>query len=226
MQVFDTARRNMVEGQIKPNKVSDPRLLNAFLSVPREAFVPDHLKSIAYIDQDLALGNNRFLLEPAVLAQLLQAAELVSTDIILDVGCGSGYASAVMGALAGAVIGIDEAPESVKAYEHNLAQLGVLNASALCVEELAKGYENQGPYDVILINGAVVEIPQALLDQLSPRGRLITVLNQNGLGRGVLLQRSQQKAQEQGLEVFVKTDLFDAATSFLAGFQPKESFVF
>lgn len=218
MQAFDTARQNMVDCQIKTSNVSDHALLRALLDVPREKFVPGHLQGIAYIDEDIPLGNGRFLVEPAVTARLIQAANVKSADIVLDVGCGAGYSSALLGALAGSVVGLERDQDKVELCDSVLHQEGICNFAAVGVPDLAKGLPEQAPYDVILINGSVAEVPDALLAQLANGGRLVAVVSDGKTGRAVLFEN-----RENGI---AKTELFDAATPFLAGFEPKEIFVF
>src|SRR5260370_11450328 len=107
---YRSARLNMVESQIRPNKVTDPAVIEAMLAVPRERFVPEALRGVAYVDEDIPLGGGRYLMEPMVLGRLLQSAAIARTDAVLDVGCGSGYASAVMARLARNVIALEEDP--------------------------------------------------------------------------------------------------------------------
>jgi protein-L-isoaspartate(D-aspartate) O-methyltransferase len=218
-QVFERARENMVEGQIRPNKVTDETLLAALRKIPRERFVPRHLQSVAYVDEDIPLGNGRYLPEPMVLARLIQAAAPGAEDVALDIGCGSGYASALLGCLCGTVVGIEQDEALVKQADRALHDLGVVNAVALAQKDLREGYVQQGPYDIILINGSVPAVPEKIRNQLADGGRLVTVISEKGhMGTAVLITRAGEE--------FETHVLFDAATPVLAGFEAPKAFVF
>ncbi len=136
---FVTARRNMVESQVRPNKVTDPRLIEAMTETPRELFLPEALRGIAYVDEDIDLGDGRVLMAPMVLARLLQSADVRPTDIALDVGCATGYSTAVLARLCDTVVGIEPDPEMAAAAGNVLADAGVDNA-AVIEAPLAGGY--------------------------------------------------------------------------------------
>jgi protein-L-isoaspartate(D-aspartate) O-methyltransferase len=215
---FAAARWNMVESQLRTNKVTDLRLLDAFETVPRERFVPEPLRGIAYIDQDVALGDGRFVMEPRVLARLLQAAEPGPDDMALDLGCGSGYATAILSRLAATVVALEDDAALAAAANRNLAELEIDNA--VVVEgRLAEGYPKQAPYNVILLGGAVAEIPAAITDQLAEGGRLVTVVSAGpGLGRATLMRRDAG--------VVASRVLYDAVLPMLPGFEAEPGFVF
>src|SRR5262249_55744999 len=107
IQTFDRARENMVESQLRPNRVTDQELLDAMRKIPREQFVPRHLQSVAYVDEDVPLGNGRYLREPVIVARLIQEANVRKNDIVLDIGCNTGYSTAVLGHLAGTVVALE-----------------------------------------------------------------------------------------------------------------------
>lgn len=218
MTDFAAARHNMIEGQIRTNKVTDPALLDALASLPREQFVPVERRSAAYIDEDVRLGGERYMMEPMVLARLLQAAEPTKTEVALDVGCGTGYATAVLARLTATAIGLESDANLARLATEMLGRLAVDNA--IVVEgKLADGYAKHGPYDVILVNGAVAEFPPALLDQLAEGGRLVGVRRPgDGPGTAMLLLKRHSTVAGR--------TLFEAATRFLAGFAPKPRFVF
>jgi protein-L-isoaspartate(D-aspartate) O-methyltransferase len=207
----------MVDSQLRPNKVSDPALLDAFLAIAREAFVPDVLKGSAYVDEDLPLGGGRYLLEPMVLGRLLQYAAVRPDDVVLEIGCATGYGSAILGRLAKSVIAIDSDPALLLQARANLA--GMRNV-ALFEQRLDRGYAERAPYDVILISGAVGEISPVVLDQLAQGGRLVTVIEtrRGQLGEAVLLQR--------GPTGISRRILFEAGVHTLPGFRPEPSFAF
>lgn len=218
-QVFEEARKNMVDGQLLPNKITDSGLIGAMRQIPRESFVPAAMQGIAYIDEDIALGNGRYLPEPLVLARLLQAANLRKTDVVLDIGCGTGYSAAVMSCLAATVVGLEQNSGLASAAENQLRELGLCNVAVVQQGDLRLGYAGQGPYNVILINGSVPEIPVALLQQLADGGRLITVrAGKRDMGTAVMVTRRGDN--------FATRSLFDAAMPTLAGFEKTEGFVF
>jgi protein-L-isoaspartate(D-aspartate) O-methyltransferase len=215
---FAAARLNMVESQLRTNKVTDLRLLDAFENLPREDFVPEPLRGIAYIDQDVALGSGRFIMEPRVLARLLQAAQPGPEDIALDLGCGSGYATAILSRLVATVVALEDDAALAAAANRTLSELEIDNA--VVVEgRLAEGYPKQAPYNVILLGGAVAEIPAAIADQLAEGGRLVAVVGAGpGLGRATLMRRDSG--------VISSRVLYDAALPMLPGFEAQPGFVF
>ncbi len=215
---FAAARFNMVESQLRTNKVTDLRLLGAFETVPRERFVPEPLRGIAYIDEDVALGGGRFVMEPRVLARLLQAAEPGPEDVALDLGCGSGYATAILSRLVATVVALEDDAALAAAANRTLDELEIDNA--VVVEgRLAEGYPKQAPYNVILLGGAVAEVPAVIADQLAEDGRLVTVVSAGpGLGRATLMRRDGG--------VVSSRVLYDAALPVLPGFEAEPGFVF
>jgi protein-L-isoaspartate(D-aspartate) O-methyltransferase len=214
---YVTARKAMVDSQLLPNKLLDERLTAAMGRVPRERFVPKALQGIAYVDEDIPLGEGRFLMEPLILARLLQAADIEADDTVLDVGCMTGYAAAVMAELAGTVVALERDPDLVARATDILADLDVTNV-AVVEADLAEGLPDQGPYDVILVEGAVAETPGALTDQLAEGGRMLLVVRDGDVGVAHLLTRRGG--------VIGRRALFDAATPILPGFEKTKSFVF
>ena len=207
----------MLDGQLRPNRLTDERLQEAIMAVPREPFVPAPLRGVAYVDEDVPLGGGRWLMEPMVLGRLLQSAELAAGDVMLDVGCATGYSTAVAARLVGTVVALESDPELVRLANENLGALGVVNAVAVR-GELPQGYPDQAPYQVILLNGAVHRTPQRLLDQLAEGGRLLAVELFEGVGRAALYLRSN------GL--IGRRVLFDAAIKPLPGFCAEPRFAF
>ncbi len=208
----------MVESQIRTNKVTDPGIVDAFGTVAREAFVGDARKGIAYVDEDLEVAPGRFLMEPMVLARLLQAAAPQSGDIALDIGCTTGYSTAVLSRLAETVVGLEKDRALMDAANRTLNALDVDNA--VVVEgPLDAGYQKQAPYNVIVFEGAVSAVPEAVKRQLAEGGRLVAVVvDATGIGRGTLIQRSG--------ESYSSRTLFDAGTPLLPGFEREAGFVF
>jgi protein-L-isoaspartate(D-aspartate) O-methyltransferase len=215
---YSAARYNMVESQLRPNKVTDQRLVDAFLAVPRDQFVPVALRGVAYVDKAIAVGNGRYLLEPMVLGRMLQEAGITATDLVLDVGTATGYSAAVIGNVAATVVAVESDATLAAQANQAMQTLGVDNA-AVVQGDLAAGWAKQGPYNVIVIEGAVAAVPQTLLDQLAEDGRLVTVLLPES---GVSVARLYQKVGG----VISSRALFDASASLLPGMEPKATFSF
>lgn len=218
MTDFAAARRNMVDGQVRTADVTDLRLQAAMLAVPRERFVPENMRGIAYLDRDIALGEGasaRRTLKPMVLAKLINAAGIKSTDRVLVVGCATGYSAAVLARVAAEVVALEEdaalarqAGESLRGEGHVTVVTGAL----------ATGWPGAAPYDVILLEGATEITPQALTGQLTSDGRLVGILGSGPAGKAVLYQRS-------GGEVGSRA-IFDAAAQVLPGFAKPPAFAF
>ncbi|MBH63244.1 MAG: protein-L-isoaspartate O-methyltransferase [Alphaproteobacteria bacterium] len=217
MSEFAAARETMVLSQLQPDRVSDDRVRDAMGDVPRERFVPEHLHAVAYVDEDLEIAPGRYLMEPRVFARLLQAANIDANDVVLDVGCGSGYSSAVIARLAGTVVALESDQALRDLATRNLEQLEADNVVVIS-GDLDQGYATKAPYDVVFINGAVGEVPANLVDQLSDGGRLITVVEDETVGRGTLL--TSQGGQADSLT------LFDAQVPYLPGFERRAEFKF
>jgi len=211
------AIKSMIEGQIKPNKVTDARIIEAFETIPRDAFVPKAKREVAYLDEDLEVAPGRFIMEPMVLARLVDAAGIGADEVILDVGCTTGYSTVILAHLGNVVVGLEEDENLAKAAEETLESLGIENG-AVITGPLRKGVPSQGPFQVIFLNGAVEEIPDAILDQLADGGRLVTVLVKDGVGRGHMITRVDGHLGGK--------DLFDASVPFLPGFRKKAEFSF
>lgn len=215
---YAAARRRMVENQIRPNRITDPFVLSALATVPRERFLPEPLRGIAYVDEDIKLDDGRYLIEPLVAAQLLQTAEITSNDLVLDVGCGPGYTSALTAQIASAVVALDSDAELLAQASETLAALQVERVT-LVEGDMRRGWPDQSPYDVIIFSGAVAEIPAEISAQLAEGGRMVAVITAGpGLGRGTLFLRTA--------DVLSRRVVFDAATPLLPGFAPHPSFRF
>ena len=217
MPDFAAARHHMVQNQLEPNRVSDARVAAAMEAIPRETFVPEAMTGVAYLDEDIEIAPGRYLMEPMVFARMLQSATTEGGEIALDVGCATGYSAAVMANLVGTVVAV-EADEALAATATaNLTSLEADNAVVM-VGDHTVGYAEQGPYDVIVIEGQVADVPQALTDQLSEGGRLIAVVGDGSVGRLIRLTRSG--------DTLLKEELFDAMLPPLTGFEQKQGFVF
>ncbi len=219
---YSTARSNMVESQIRPNAVTARSVIDAFAEVPREAYVPKSAQSIAYMDEDIAVGltdgTPRFVMHSMIQARLLQLAEIAPDNVVLDVGCCLGYSTAVLAQLADAVVALESDEDMAASAGDILVEQGVDNA-AVVTGALNEGYKTQGPYDAIVLNGSVPSVPRALLEQLSEGGRLVAVISEGALGRAHLFIRHG--------DVFAERIAFDATIAPLPGFAVDEpAFVF
>lgn len=216
---FAQARLNMVEGQLRPNGVVDPRVIEAMLSLPRENCLPPHQHVRAYLDADVPLATGRWLMAPMVLARLVQAAELRASDRALVVAAGAGFGAALMARLAGPVLAL-EAPERLNALRAGLEALGATAVVAVG-GPVAEGWPAEAPYDVILIEGGVEFVPEAVLAQLAEGGRLVTV---ETTGQPGVLGRAVRWVRIAG--VATRLELFDAGTPLLPEFRRPRRFVF
>ena len=218
---FAAARRLMVDGQVRTADVTDPRLLAAMLDVPRERFFPEDKVSLAYLDLDVAVNETglpvRRLLKPMVLAKLIQAAGLGETDHVLDVGCATGYSTAVLARLAHSVVGLEEEASLARQASAMLAEAGTANAKVVA-GALASGCPAEGPYDLILLEGATEAVPTTLLDQLKSGGRLACVLGRGQPGKAMIYRRTRGDLSGRAV--------FDAAAPLLPGFAKPQEFVF
>ena len=219
---FEKQRKNMVESQVRPSDVTDRRLMRAMLEVPREEFVPTALKPTAYMDGTLMITKAapglpaRGLMAPRAFAKLLQLAEISDTNIVLDVGCASGYSTAVIAKIAQTVVALETDAALVESASKSLEALGLVNA-AVVTGSLENGYAAEGPYDAIVVAGAVETMPAMLLDQLKDGGRLVAV----GAGlpqRAVIWRRSGRS--------FDRREVFEASAPAMPGFEVRKEFVF
>ena len=221
MTNFDILRQRMVDSQIRVNDVTDHGLIKAFSEAPRELFVPSGQKPFAYGDRDIPIGagenGERFLLSPMVLAKITQALQVGATSVVLDIGCGSGYSTAILAQLAGSVVAVEEDESLVSTAEANLQTLGFDNA-AILQGKLVDGLAGEGPFDAILISGGVEEVPEALKQQLNDRGRLVAVVMSGRTGQARLYERVASQISERAL--------FDACAPILPGFRKAREFVF
>lgn len=220
MTDFLQTRINMVDGQIHPAGVVDPRILETFEKVPRELFVPERLQGVAYTDEDLDIGQGRYLLEPIIHAKMIQAVQLVETDVVLDIGVGSGYSSAILSPMVMTVIALEHNKRQMDKATKLWDRLDICNV-ALIEGELTEGVPDQAPYSLIIINGAVEMIPDNILDQIDVGGRLIAVIRASGQtsGQVTLFMKSSTGAVSSKI-------IFDANAPFLKGFEPKSRFKF
>jgi protein-L-isoaspartate(D-aspartate) O-methyltransferase len=221
MSDFSTARLKMVDGQVRTSDVTDRRILDAMLALPRELFVPEGKRALAYLDLDLDVADagsaKRFLIKPALTAKLLQAAEIGPADRVLVVGCATGYAAA-LAAMLGASVTATEA-DSTLADRGKLILQSVGQPVTLTVADAADGDPAGAPYDVIVLNGATEAPPLKLYDQLkNDGGRLVGVFAMTNPSRAVIATRWRGDVGDR--------TLFDAAAPTLPGLQRVPQFVF
>jgi protein-L-isoaspartate(D-aspartate) O-methyltransferase len=221
MSGFSTARQKMVDSQVRPSDVTDVGIIDAMRTVPREAFVPQNQRALAYLDLDLDIGEGgpakRFLIKPVVMAKMLQAADIKDTDAVLVVGCASGYLAALVAKLARHVTATECDPSLVAKARDAFAELGIGNVTVKAAA-VAEGDSGNAPYDVIILNGATEIVPDGLYRQLKEGGRLVGVFAMTQPQRAVIVTRSHDD--------FGNRALFDAAIPVLPGFERPPAFVF
>lgn len=215
MTDFAAARRHMVDGQVRPADVTDLRIISAMSEVARERFVAPEAASLAYLDRAPSVGAGRCLLKPVVLAKLIQALELEPADRVLVVGCATGYAAAVLARIAGQVVALEQDDKLVLAAQTALASLPNVTVAA---GSLVAGFAKGAPFDAILIDGAVEQVPDDFRRQLKDGGRLACVL-------GVPPQASARLYRRSGDELGGRA-IFDAAAAPLPGFAKRAVFAF
>jgi protein-L-isoaspartate(D-aspartate) O-methyltransferase len=214
---YETARRNMVESQIRTNKVTHAALLAALAAIPRERFVPAGRTQTAYVDEHIPLAAGRYLMEPMVFARLVQEAEPEPSDSALVVGSATGYGAAVLARLVKSVTALESDPALAVKGREQFARLGVIGATQV-EGPLEQGWSRGAPYNLIFLEGAAEVIPQALFDQLADGGKLMAVIVADGIGRAIL--------HTKRANVLSHRAVFDAAVHALPGFEGKRGFVF
>lgn len=215
---YATARLNMVESQVRPNRVTDPRIVEAMLTLPRESFLPKPLRGIAYVDEDIHIGDGRYLMEPMVQARLVQAAQITPDDVVLEIGTATGYGAALLARLASTVVALESDAALARTASATLSSLGVDNV-AVVEGRLVEGYPKQAPYNVIVLAGGVEHIPPAIAGQLAEGGRLVAVVvPPGGTGRATLATRVAGAVSTRVI--------FDAASPIMPGFRQEPGFVF
>ncbi|MBR9970502.1 protein-L-isoaspartate O-methyltransferase family protein [Magnetospirillum sulfuroxidans] len=215
---FSAARHNMIECQIRTNRVLDPAVIAALADIPRESFVPKAMRGFAYVDEDLDIGGGRVIIEPLALARLLEAARIKPTDVVLNIGDAPGYSTAVLSRLSQTVVSLECDSDWVAKANTSLSELGIDNA-AVVQGPLDLGYPAQAPYDVIVFSGAIADVPASICRQLGEGGRLVAIVDGGrGIGRGTLVVRVG--------DTWGRRQLFDARIPLLPGFAAKTKFVF
>jgi protein-L-isoaspartate(D-aspartate) O-methyltransferase len=216
LETMRAARANMIDAQVRAADVTDPRIHGAMAAVARERFVPGSKRALAYADVPVEVAQGRFLLDPRSLAKALQLAEVMADDRVLDVGCATGYSSAVLGRLGKSVVALEQDADLVRIASDLLADAeGDIEVTQ---GGLIEGFKMGGPYDVILVNGMIESRPDTLLGQLAEGGRLVAFMPSGVQGRAMLFLR------EHG-QVGSRAD-FDATVPALAGFKKAQGFIF
>jgi len=205
----------MVDTQVRPSDVTKFPIIDAMLAVPRELFVPDALKEAAYVGENLTLPGGRVLLEPRTLAKLLEALDIQPDHVVLDLACGLGYSTAIAARLASFVVAVEDDAAMAEDAQINLSEQGIDNA-AVMVGPLAEGAEKSAPYNVILMQGAVQDVPDAILDQLRDGGRIGAIFAQGALGEVRIGHKIDGQMNWQVA--------FNAGAPVLTGFTKTEAF--
>jgi protein-L-isoaspartate(D-aspartate) O-methyltransferase len=218
MTDYAASRTAMVDRQVRPSDVTRFAIIEAMLWAPRERFVPRAQRDVAYADAPIPLGSARWLLEPRNFAKMLEEADVRDTDLVLDVGSGLGYSTAVISRLAAAVVALESDPDMARAASETLESLERDNVLSH-VGPLHEGAPDNGPYDVIMVQGAVATAPQGLLEQLKPGGRLIAIVGVGPHGQARLFRRSAGGG-------FSSSWVFDATATVLPGFDNQPVFEF
>ena len=218
---FARQRANMV-AQIRTNDVTDIGLQAAMLEIPRELFVPIAHQPMAYSDRSIEVARGRFLLDPRAFAKLVQLADIQPTDKVLDVGCATGYSTAVLASLAAQVTGLEQDADLVQTAGKALGALGIANA-AVTEGRLAGGLSGEAPFNVIFVNGAVTDRPDTLLSQLADGGRLVCLYVKGNAG-GLKLTEARLYVRTGDATGF--RSAFDADAPVLPGFEKTAGFVF
>lgn len=215
MTDFKSARTMMVDTQIRPSDVTKFPIIEAMLSVRREAYVPPQLQPVAYVGENVDFGDGRALLDPRSFAKMLDALELQGNELVLDVGCLLGYSSAVIAHMCDAVVAVEDDASMIKEAETTWSEEGVDNVIAVH-GELVEGAGAHGPYDVIIVEGGVEDIPATLLEQLKDGGRIAAIFQTNALGEAYIGIKSG--------DVVTWRLAFNGAASVLPGFEKKPEF--
>lgn len=209
------SRTVMVDTQVRPSDVTKFPIIDALLSIRREAFVPENKRNVAYAGGDISLGQGRVILEPRSFAKILDALDVQRQDLVLDIGSGLGYSAAVLAHMADAVVAVEEDEDMAREAEENLRQEGVDNA-VVEIGPLANGAAKHGPYDIICIQGAVEVVPDSILDQLKEGGRIAAIFSEGTMGEVRIGYKSGDRVSWRMS--------FNAGAPLLNGFTKERSF--
>ena len=215
MTDYKSRRTMMVDTQVRPSDVTKFPIIDAMLSVPREAYVPDRKREAAYMGENLALDSDRVMLDPRTLAKMLEALDIQPSHVALDVACGFGYSTAILAQLCEFVVAVEDDENRAQEAQGILSEQGIDNA-AVMTAPLAEGAAKSGPYDVIIVQGGVEQVPAALTDQLREGGRIVAVFHEGSLG----IVRIGHKLDGTVYWRFA----FNASAPILAGFEEPRAF--
>lgn len=216
MTDFAQQRTTMVDSQVRPSDVTKFTVIEAMLAVPREAFVPAGARDVAYADENIALADKRVMLEPRTLAKLLDALDIQADEMVLHVACGPGYGTAIMARMAEFVVALEDDAAVAGEAQAALSEQDVDNV-AVITGPLANGVARHGPYDVILIEGAIEHLPEALKVQLKEGGRIACLFAEGMLGTAKIGYKTDGRVAWRYL--------FNAGAPVLPGFEAHHAFV-
>ena len=215
MSQYSDRRVMMVDTQVRPSDVTKFPVIEAMLNVPRENFVPDALREVAYMGENVDLGNGRVLLDPRTMGKMLDALDVQPDDVVLDIGCGLGYSSALLARMSDAVVAVEDNAELAAEAQRLLSEVGADNA-AVFEGDLAEGAAKHGPYDAIVVQGAVEDFPSSLAAQLKEGGRAVCIFAEGALG----VVRVGHKMGD----VMNWRNAFNATAPIVKGFETKKLF--
>ena len=221
LQNFEKARENMVLSQLQPSGVVSELVMDAYKAVPREMFVPNALRGVSYLDDDIQLGGGRTLMEPLLHGLMVQDAGLTSADKVLDIAGATGYSAAVLAHVAGSVIAVEQEEKLLQDANGHWKTLALSGKIMPVVGDHVGGYASGAPYKAIIVNGAVADVPVALLAQLADGGALYAVLMPRDSAIGKVVAVRQDKAG-----VISQTVLGEGVTNYAPGFLPEQGFIF
>jgi len=217
MTDFSAARDAMVESQIRTSDVTDLAVLAAFRTTARENFVPTARKALSYADCHVETDEGRYMIAPRDLAKMIQAADILPTDVVLDLACGRGYSTAILAQLADTVVGLETDEAAVTRATELLVDADISNA-AIVQGDFKSGAAEHGPFNVIFVAGAVPAVHQPWFAQLANGGRVICIVQKGPVGRVTLFTKSGDAVGDQVI--------FDTSAPYLPGFKPEAEFVF
>ena len=205
----------MVDTQVRPSDVTKFPIIDAMLDIPREAFVPAALREAAYVGENLILPTGRVILEPRTLAKMLDALDIDTGDVVLDLGCGLGYSTALIARMSDFVVGVEDDAALAEEAQSNLSEHGIDNAAVLA-GPLTEGAAKSAPYDIVILQGAVDHIPTVILDQIKEGGRIAAIFAEGALGVVRLGHKIDGKVSWR--------DAFNAGAPVLQGFEKQNVF--
>lgn len=219
-EFFQTARRAMIDCQIRPDGVVREDVIASFATLPREDYLPDQLGSVAYIDDDLSVGKGHFLLAPSVHARMVEALAPKKDDLVLDISISGGYSPAILASLVSMVVALEKDIKTEEKHAAIWGKHGIVNIAATN-GGLDQGDERHAPFDLIFIHGAIPYVPKKIIAQLKTGGRMVCIIKKSGdhIGRATLVYKTTDDSYSTKI-------LFEAPAPYLPGFFPVTEFVF